>query len=65
MFTRQIFEDPSILVLFFFKGAIYDSHRRTFFPCASGTRQKLDVDLLSVQINVYFFKFDKDIGNIK
>lgn len=55
---------PKYSCTIFFKGAIYDSHRRTF-PCASGTRQKLDVDLLSVQINVYFFKFDKDIGNIK
>lgn len=24
----------------------------------------LDVDLLSVQIHVYFFKFDKEIGHI-
>lgn len=27
--------------------------------------KNLDVDLLSVQINVYFFKFDKEIGDIK
>lgn len=25
----------------------------------------LDVDVLSVQIYVYFFKFDKEIGNIE
>lgn len=27
--------------------------------------KNLDVGLLSVQINVYFFKFDKEIGDIK